>query len=195
MADVTTIFVAAFGALGTITSGLGGYWISGRTAARNEAARDSRVAIQEQANRTAALAERLQDQRHDWQREVLLDLQDELQQLARHSGLILLQDLKTVREKGGLFLLPEGLGDVESMASTVSVRKLASRVLDDELRSQVNSFVSFCAWVNTEAVIVHKNDGPDVLTQVINTFINQLNELYSDVVAALGDHIRRELGR
>lgn len=49
MADITTIFVAAFGAIGTVTSGLGGYLIAGR----NDEARDIRTAQREETSRAA----------------------------------------------------------------------------------------------------------------------------------------------
>jgi hypothetical protein len=94
-----------FRRVSTVVSGLGGYSISGRIAGRNEAARDIRAAQREQANRAADAAERRQEQRHDWQRQVLLDLQDELQRLARVTGRSLLQDAKTVREQGKLGLV------------------------------------------------------------------------------------------
>src|ERR1700756_3090739 len=59
---------------------------------RNEEARDKRAAAREDAARRAALTERLEDQRHDIQRETLLELQDELQQLARATVQILMFD-------------------------------------------------------------------------------------------------------
>jgi hypothetical protein len=106
MADIAIIVVAGIGAVATVVNGLGGY----RLAGRNDEARDIRTEQREEKSRTTALAERLQEQRHEWQREVLLELQDEVQKLARATGKILHQDRMTVREHGGVFLLPQGLG-------------------------------------------------------------------------------------
>jgi hypothetical protein len=163
MTDLTTIVVAGIGAVTTLLNGGGGYWLSGR----NDEARDNRALEREQKARREDRVDRLQEQRREWQRQTLLDLQDELQKLARATGKILIQDRTTVREKGGVFLLPEGLGGDESLAATVAVRKLAARVLDDGLRARVGDFVKFCGYANTGAVIEHKGDPPDVIEAVI----------------------------
>jgi hypothetical protein len=92
MADITTIFVAGIGAVTTLLNGVGGYWLSGR----NDEARDIRTLQREQTARKEERDDRLQEQRHEWQRQTLLDLQDELQKLARAIGKILQQDLLTV---------------------------------------------------------------------------------------------------
>jgi hypothetical protein len=191
MADLTTIFVAAFGALATVTSGLGGY----RLAGRNDEARDIRTAQREEASRAAALSERLQEQRHEWQRQVLLDLQDELQRLARATGKILHQDRMTVREKGGVFLLPEGLGGDESLAATVAVQKLRARVLAADLRALVGDFVDFCGFGTLGAVIAHKDDPSEQLDALITDLETQMGKRYAHLVERLGEHIRRELDR
>lgn len=149
MVDIAVIVVAGIGALSTVTSGLGGTLGGYKLAARNEEARDARAAKQQETNRNAALAERLQDRRHDWQRDVLLELQDELQTMTRVTMKILLQDQKTVREQGGVFQLPEGLGGDESLAAQVAVQKLQSRTLADDLRALVGEFVNFCTLASS----------------------------------------------
>lgn len=106
-------------------------------ARRNDADKDRRAAAREEANRAAALAERLNEERHERQRETLLELQDELQKLARATGRILHQDLMTVRQQGGVFLLPDATMSEDSLAATVAVLKLKERVLVDELRALI----------------------------------------------------------
>jgi hypothetical protein len=186
MVDITTVSVAACTALATITSGLGGYWLAGR----NDEARDIRTAAREDASRRAAFAE----QRHEVQRQVLFDLQDELHRLTRATARILMQDRSTVREHGGLFLLPAGLSD-DSFAATVAIQRLRSRILDDGLRTRVGDFVGFCSFANTDALIAHKTDPPEELTALINGLITQVGTRYADLVERLGEHIRRELDR
>lgn len=181
MADITTIVVAGIGALATVANGLGGYWL----ARRNDA-----------ANRAAALAERLQDRRHEWQRQVLLELQDELQKLARATWKILMQDLQAVREKGRVSLPPGGLGSEDSLAATVAVQRLRSRVLAEDLRALVGDFVNFCGFANTGAVIAHQNEPPEALESLIRDLEAQLGARYNVLVEQLGEHVRRneELG-
>ncbi len=196
MADLTIIFVAGIGALATVTGGLGGslggYWLAGR----NDEARDIRTEQREEKSRAAARAERLQDRRHEWQRQVLLELQDELVKVTRETGKILMQDRTTVREQGGVFRLPEGIGGEESRAATVAVQKLRSRVLADDLRALVGDFVNFCGFADTGAIIAHKNDPPEQLESLIDNLEAELGTRYNFVVEQLGEHIRRneELG-
>ena len=51
---------AIVGPITTLLGGLGGYWLAGR----NEESRDRRAAGREREARRAALAERLEEQRH-----------------------------------------------------------------------------------------------------------------------------------
>jgi hypothetical protein len=191
MSDLTTIAVAFVGAVATVANGFGGYRLSGR----NDEARDIRTADREEAARSAAHAERLQEQRHEWQREVLLELQDELQKLTRQTGKVLLQDLTTVREKGGIYLLPDELGGEESLAATAGVQRLRSRLIAADLRGNVADFVSFCAFATTGALAGRKNDSTDELEALINDLFAQLAQRYQDLVEQLGEHIRQELNR
>jgi hypothetical protein len=191
MADLTTIFVAGIGALATVANGAGGYWL----ARHNEAARDERTAQREEANRAAALAERLQDRRYDWQRQVLLELQDELQKLARLTGKILMEDQKTVREHGKIFRLPEGLGGEASLAVTVAVQKLRSRILADDLRALVGDFVNSCSYASTGYIAEHKNDPREALESLFINLEAQLGARYQVLVEQLGEHIRRNEGQ
>ena len=43
-------------------------------------------------------------------------------------------------------------GGDETLATTLAVQKLCSRVLDDELRSQISDFVAFTGFATTGAV-------------------------------------------
>ncbi len=117
-------WAAIVGPITTLLSGLGGYWLAGR----NDDARDQRAAAREEAARRAALAERLEEQRHTFQRDILLELQDELQHLARITTRIAIQDRKTLKERGQLYLLPEEMSD-EANQIVISVQRLRTRAL------------------------------------------------------------------
>ena len=133
-------WAAIVGPITTLLGGLGGYWLAGR----NDDARDRRTVAREESARLAALADRLEEDRHAFQRDTLLELQDELQRLARATTRILLQDERTVKESGRLYQLPEGLSDEEFQIFT-AVRRLWVRVLDPELRKAVERFVDVCS--------------------------------------------------
>ncbi len=190
MADLTTILVAGFGAAATVASGLGGYWVAGR----NDEARDRRTAEREEVARLAAREE----QRHIVQRDVLWDLQDALQRLTRATARILLQDLSTLRERGGLFRLPQEIGGDESLAAVVGVRRLQSRVLAADLRELISSYVTVCtsADLDVMAYQAHRADStPEELTALIEAKLAEIGTRYEHVIEQLGEHIRRELRR
>jgi hypothetical protein len=166
---------------------LGGYWLAGR----NEEARDIRATRREDTARVADYTKHLSERRHEWQRQVLLDLQDELQRMTRQTYFVLQQDLKTVRERGKLFRLPDEVGGEEALAATVAVQKLRTRILADDLRSLVGEFVRFTSSADTGTVLAHKDDPKDQLTALIESLISELGDRYVQLVEQLGEHIRR----
>ena len=175
----------------TLAGVLGGYWLAGH----NDEGRDVRAAQREEAARVADYAKHLWDRRHEWQRQVLLDLQDELQRMSRQTFKVIQQDLKTVREHGKLFPLPEGIGGEESIAATVAVQKLRSRILADDLRAAVGDFVAFCTNAETAAHLLHKDDPRETLGAILDGFFIELGSRYPVLVEQVGEHIRRnELG-
>jgi hypothetical protein len=122
---------------------LGGYWFAGR----NEEKRDERTAVREAAARRAALAERLDDQRHEIQRETLMALQTELVQLARLTAQIVMYDRDAVRKGAtGVVRVPDELstGFMEKVRET---QQLESRILDDPLRGTIRGFLGVCAGI------------------------------------------------
>jgi hypothetical protein len=131
---------AIVGPITTLLGGVGGYWLAGR----NDDARDRRASLREAEARRAALAERLEEDRHTFQRETLLELQDQLQRLARITTRIIMQDQKTLKELGQLYLLPDGLSDEEFTIFT-AIQRLWVRILDPDLRQGVGDFVNVCS--------------------------------------------------
>jgi hypothetical protein len=179
-------WAAIVGPITTLLGGLGGYWLAGR----NDDARDQRAAAREAAARQAVFAERLEEQRHAFQRDTLLELQDELQRLGRITTRIAIQDRKTLKERGQLCLLPEGMSD-EANQTVISVQRLRTRVLDPTPRQAVADFVEVCsrdasalARESPETVLAHLDQQE---AQMADQYI-ALNEL-------LGERLRQELDR
>jgi hypothetical protein len=79
-----TAVTAVVGSITTLDGTLGGYWFSGR----NDEARDKRADQRETRARRAVLAERLEEERHTFQRDTFLELQNLLLELARWSSLV-----------------------------------------------------------------------------------------------------------
>lgn len=78
MAQVSDL-VATLSILGPAVTGLGGYWLAGR----NEEGRDKRTSDREEAARRAALRERIYEERQNFQRDMLIELQEVLSVLRR----------------------------------------------------------------------------------------------------------------
>lgn len=89
-------WIAIVGPVTTLLGSLGGYWLAGR----GDEARDRRAAAREDNARRAALSERLEEERHVFQRDTLLQLQDELQKLLRITGQINWQDQRAIGNSG-----------------------------------------------------------------------------------------------
>lgn len=187
--DATTA-VAIVGAAATVGNGLvanfSGYFLGRRT----DIARDALAAARETEIRALDRAKQVKERQHEWQRNVLLELQDELAKLARVAGQVLLRDQKTVREQGRVFLLPNEVGGEEFLAATVAVQRLRARVLADDLRAEVAEFLAFCAEISTGIPIRHKDSPREVLEPILADLYVRLGQNYGHLVDQLGAHIR-----
>lgn len=188
------VWSAIIGPITTLLGGLGGYWLAGR----NEEARDQRAASREQVARRAALAERLEDDRHGFQRDMFLELQDELQRLVRNTAQIMLQDEKTIKLSGQMYLLAGDLSD-QAMQITVSVQRLRSRVLDDQLRAAIGGFVGLCSSAGIPLTEYPQGKVPDdqkaQALAKLRKQNTQLAEAYATLTELVGSHLRSELDR
>ena len=187
------VWSAIIGPITTLLGGLGGYWLAGR----NEETRDQRAASREQVARRAALAERLEDDRHGFQRDTLLELQDELQRLVRNTAQIVLQDQKTIKQYGQIYLLAGDLSD-QAMQITVSVQRLRSRVLDDQLRAAIGDFVGLCSSAGIQPTFPQgkvPDDQKDQELARLRRQNTQLAEAYAALTELVGTHLRSELDR
>ncbi len=171
---------AVSGALAVVGT-VGGYWLNGK----NDEARDQRTAQREaiahQAERERDAAAR-QDERdiqrdiwsHEFQRDLLLQLQDELQKLVRSCAKVILQDQATLRERGQLFLLPPGMSD-EAYDIGVSVSRLTARLLDDQVRQAVEEFRTACITLEFDGAVKSSGVDPEALGKIHENNMAQLN--------------------
>lgn len=186
MIDWTAI-AAVIGSITTVTGTLGGYMLAGR----NDEARDKRAAQRETAARRTALADRLEEERHTFQRDTLLELQDQLLQLVRNQSLVISQDIKTLQEHGQLFQLPEGLGGDEPRQTVVSLQRLRTRVLDPGLRQAIGSFIQLCTRDSTDLI----DTEPEAAIRELRRRDAKVGGGYVELAELLGEHLRKELDR
>jgi hypothetical protein len=178
-------WVAVIGPITTLLGGLGGYWLAGR----NEEARDRRAAARELAARQSALAEKLEEQRHQVQLDTLLELQDELMRLYQAFILSHAQDTKRLMKNGQ----DEPLAELSEAISLDAgpVTRLLVRLLDDDLRAGVSRFVAMCISTPVRPAFV---DIPRLLDSITQRKAEMFGH-YAEVNHQLGERLRSELDR
>lgn len=156
----------------------------------NEARRDRRTATRDRDARAEdrrALALRA---RHEFQLETLLALQEATQVMARLTTRAMLFDHMQARE-GKQTQLPPDLSD-EMHANGVEVNKLRTRILDADLRAEIDSFVSASVDASLTPRIYDNLQGE----AVEQAAFHRSTEFYSHATHTmdkLGDALRREL--
>lgn len=183
-------WLAALAIIIPSVTAFGGYWLAGR----NEERRDERAAGRELAARREASIERLSEQRHDFQRDLLLELQDAMLKEVRAIIKVSLQDLRTLRKDGQVYQIGTEL-DAEAYDAGVDFRRLMSRVLDDDLRSALEDVHRLATEGDSGVVFVLENRDPDATIARIEAKQKAMTDRYAEVHDLLGVHLRAELGR
>jgi hypothetical protein len=186
MIDWTAI-TAVVGSIATVAGSFGGYLLAGN----NEEKRDERASVRETEARKAAFRERLEEERHNFQRDTFLALQDQLLELARQHALVASQDMKTLKSEGKLLQLPDDLGGEEARLRVALADKLRTRVLDNELRGAIRAFMTLCTKDSTglngvpAERAIREIERRDLAVAVA----------YEDIAERLGTHLRMEIAR
>lgn len=181
-------WITALSIVAPAVTGVAGYWFAGI----NDEKRDVRQAKRERDARDAERKSRLQARNHDFQREVLLGLQDQLRRLGRASSRVMLQDLETLEQQGELGLLTDDLSQ-EAYDAGVAFLQAMNRVTDDRLRDELRTFHDYAsADVNTLAVRF-KDSPPEQIKAERHAAQKKLADLIAETSDALGDVLRKEL--
>jgi hypothetical protein len=183
-------WLAALGLIVPALTALGGYWLAGR----NEEARDRRTAVREAAARHIARAERLEEERHEFQLDLLMRLQDVLHREVRATVEVLMQDRKNLREHGQVLLLPAET-DQESFAAGIDLGRLKVRVLDDKLRGEIEALHAFTAELEVVTPLEAKAMPLEEALRHFDVATVDLGKRYLAVNETLGTLLRAELGR
>lgn len=182
-------WLAALGLIVPALTGIAGYGLAGR----NEQARDVRAADREAVARRAAQGERLDEQRHAFQRETLLELQDVLQRQVRCTAKAILHDKRTLQSTGTLTQVGPEL-DQESYDNAVALRRLKVRVLDENLRNEIEAFHGFTASIQVPVAVISQTSPADAIKR-LDEQMRELSERYEALTETLGISLRAELGR
>lgn len=179
---VNQIVVAA----ATLLASLGGYLLAGR----NERQRDERTLKRELRLRVSERAAQLDDNRHALQRETLLELQDALQATARLTSKAMHFDHMQARQ-GKYTQLPETLSE-DMMANAVEVRRLASRILDSEVRDGVDEFIALSTRLSMLPKSLEGLTGSRLEDQAFAKLV-EFDKGFTAMTTTLGEAARREI--
>jgi hypothetical protein len=172
----------------TLVLGVAAFFAGGA----GERRRDQRLSAREQAAREQAARERRDDERHRFQLENYLALQDALREYMRASAKIIWADKAIVKEHGHFTMLPEGLSQ-DAFDTGIVFGRLMNRVVDDELRDQLEKFNSIAAQTTTPPL--DNTISKERATALIDDRNEVLTDVYQKTAAMVGDRLRRELKR
>lgn len=185
---MTDLAPAIVTAVSTVAGALGALFLAGH----NDTKRDLRAARREEKARQDSFAERLEESRHSFQRDTLLEIQDQLQRMVRLTAQQVMADMKTLKASGQLFQLPEGLSE-EMYENGIAVRRLIVRVLDDDLRQSISDLYEYCVVLGVQIRLASLP--PARAIGVLESQMAGMTEQYKAVNEQLGVLLRRELDR
>jgi hypothetical protein len=152
-----------------------------------------RTAEREAAARRIASVERLDEKRHEFQVDLLLQLQDALRQLVRAAAQVWMHDRGTLQQHGKITRLPSEINE-ESFAAGIELARLEVRILDDHLRGEVDALHKFTSEVEVTTLQLNAMDAEEAIAY-LDGLMNDLTRRYTAVTESLGTHLRAELGR
>lgn len=167
----------------TVLAALGGFVVAGV----NDSFRDKRAAKRELDNHQTRRQEERTDRSEAFQLENSLALQDALQVVARLNGKALHFDHMQAR-KDQYTHLPEDLSE-GLFENEVNVRRLATRVLDEEVRAKVEAFLQFMEAQTSFPVELKPLKGEDLEVFVAHRFA-EMHQKYRETAEPLGRVIR-----
>lgn len=173
-------------AVATLLASLGGYVLAGI----NEHRRDERGMKRDLELRALERDSRLDESEHAFQRQTLLELQDALQVMARLTGKTMHFDHLQARQSV-YTQLPDGLSD-DMQANGVEVRRLASRILDADVRDAVARFTSISVRLSTSPKDLQGLAG-DSLESRADAKAAEFAFEYETLSRTLGDAVRAEI--
>ena len=173
----------------TLLLGIGAFFAGAIT----ERKRDDRAFEREKAARYADAREKLEDERHQFQLDTLLALQDATREYMRAVVRGLWADRNAIKLTGNFGNLPEDV-DRELFEKGINFSRLINRVVDDDLR---NAFHQLIALGSEAALppIDQKSRTPADLLDVVAKRESSLSVYFQEVSTLLGDVLRSELNR
>lgn len=185
MSDLTAALVPT---LGTLVGSFGGFLLAARAQRHQSEQADAR-AIRD-AHRARLLA--LEDERHAFQLETLLALQELIRKHVRYTLLTIEQDRSTIRNGQGYRLLPDS--DADDFENAIALSHAIARVTAEDLRMRLETLSAMCARYSLPPLGAESLD-KDAALAVQNERAGSLLSEAEGVSEMLGQHLRREIDR
>lgn len=166
---------------------LGGYGLAGI----NESRRDERALKREIRTGREARTELGTRKHHEFQLEILLELQDALRELVRSTVRIILSDRATLKTHGKTYLLPEDI-NLHAYDARINYIRLINRVTDDALRAELESMSHYAASV-VGSLPETEPDDPKAEIVRLDRLESDLTLKHEEVTQQLGIQLRSEL--
>ena len=191
ISETAIVALAGIGTLGVV--GITSAFLAPRSLKRHSEAAVQRAAAVERSLRQ----ERLEDARHKFQLETLLELQPALQNLSRLTNTLLVIS----RHPGSGAGQDESGPNVPARLSqevyqaAADTRRLASRLLEAELRGEVYRFLDLCLDAALGGMVGGQSvSGAGQAGESLSRVLARTTEAYGLLLDRVGAQLRRELG-
>lgn len=184
--DCTAVLSTAIGGLIAVAAGV----VSQLLAARAAEKADERALTRERDLRAFDAKVRRHQRRDEFQRDVLLELQDALQHTANLTGRAMFFDLTQARNAQRV-QLPEELSE-QILVSRINVNRLTERIIDENVRSAVAAFRETTAELSS-LPISGKELTSSEIEIVASNVASKMNSAWVSVNSVLGESIRKHL--
>ena len=164
-----------------------GYVLAGR----NESRRDARALTREGEARKELAREKREISKHQFQLDTMLALQDALRLLVRVTGLILVHDIKSLKNTRNYAPIDTNLID-ESFNARIDFVRLLNRVTNDELRASLNILNERTTRMSLTNPLLMPNDVDEEIAKFWSNQI-ELSELGTSASDKLGIKLRELL--
>ncbi|KUG57514.1 hypothetical protein AVL63_12760 [Nesterenkonia jeotgali] len=185
---VIDLLPALITTIGTLVGSFGGFTLAAR-AQRKQADRDDVRAVRD-AERSRSTA--LEDERHEFQLETLLALQELTRLKSRNTILLIMQDRSTIKIGESYRLLPGD--DREDFENSIKFSHNVARVTDTTLRKRLESFSSLSGQYSLPprgSKDMEQDDALAIQDERLSVFMDEAEE----TSVLLGEYLRKEIDR
>ena len=185
MSEILSALITTVGAL---AGSFGGFTLAARAQRRQAEQNDARAV--RDADRARSML--LDDERHDFQLNTLILLQELTRRMARSTFLVIREDRETIKRVGGYQLLENQ--DPDNFVKAIEFAHNVARVTDTALRKKLETFADLC---HNSSLPPHDGSvlSPAAALDLQDRRFGMLVEVATETADLLNEHLRKELDR